>query len=160
MNAWKLNSLCSLLYSIVANTCAIVLRKRPRFSIVCLWLATGHDGLIVFCTFVHFGNYKFIYILAASSFKIFCQKFSNEYKGSITFVKVVQVVSQDSCLDGVTVEKTHTWSTGYIGKLLLDQSWLTKPTSDWTLDLGFCSQVSEFKVREVKSTNICINLQL
>ena len=79
---------------------------------------------------------------------------------SITVVKVVQVVSQDSCLDGVTVEKTHTWSTGYIGKLLLDQSWLTKPTSDWTLDLGFCSQVSEFKVREVKSTNICINLQL
>ena len=35
---------------------------------------------------------------------------------------------------------------GYIGKLNLDQSWLSKPTSDWSLDLGFCNQVDEFKV--------------
>ena len=55
-------------------------------------------------------------------------------------------MSQDSCLSGVTIEKTHIWSTGYIGKLKLDQSWLSKPTSDWTLDLGFCKEVSEFKV--------------
>merc|ERR1712227_453046 len=32
------------------------------------------------------------------------------------------ILSQDTCLDGVTIEKTQTWSTGYIGKLILDQS--------------------------------------
>ena len=61
-------------------------------------------------------------------------------------IMVLGVMSQDSCLSGVTIEKTHVWSTGYIGKLMLDQSWLSKPTSDWTLDLGFCKEVSEFKV--------------
>ena len=50
------------------------------------------------------------------------------------------------CVDGFTVEKTHTWEKGYIGKLVLDQSWLSKPTQDWVLDLGFCNQVEEFKV--------------
>ena len=65
-------------------------------------------------------------------------------------VKVSCILSQDTCLDGVTIEKTQTWSTGYIGKLILDQSWLQqhKSTSDWTLDLGFCSEVTEFKVRK------------
>ena len=55
-------------------------------------------------------------------------------------------MAQSSCESGVTIEKTHVWSQGYIGKLVVDQAWLSKPTSDWTLDLGFCSQVDEFKV--------------
>ena len=50
------------------------------------------------------------------------------------------------CLDGFSVEKTHSWEKGYIGKLVLDQSWLSKPTEDWLLDLGFCNEVEEFKV--------------
>ena len=49
-------------------------------------------------------------------------------------------------MSGFTVEKTHTWEKGYIGKLSLDQSWLTKPTEDWLLQLGFCNEVEEFKV--------------
>jgi len=65
------------------------------------------------------------------------------------------ILSQDTCLDGVTIEKTQTWSTGYIGKLILDQSWLQqhKSTSDWTLDLGFCSEVTEFKVWSASIVN-------
>ena len=50
------------------------------------------------------------------------------------------------CLNGMTVEKTHTWEKGFIGKLILDQSWLSKPTEDWLLVLGFCSEVEEFKI--------------
>ena len=46
----------------------------------------------------------------------------------------------------MTVEKTHTWEKGFIGKLILDQSWLSKPTEDWLLELGFCSEVEEFKI--------------
>ena len=46
----------------------------------------------------------------------------------------------------MTVEKTHTWEKGFIGKLILDQSWLSKPTEDWLLELGFCNQVEEFKI--------------
>merc|ERR1712232_195476 len=43
-------------------------------------------------------------------------------------------------------EKTHSWEKGFIGKLTLDQSWLSKPTEDWLLELGFCSEVEEFKI--------------
>ena len=50
------------------------------------------------------------------------------------------------CLNGMSVEKTHTWEKGFIGKLILDQSWLSKPTEDWLLELGFCSEVEEFKI--------------
>ena len=50
------------------------------------------------------------------------------------------------CLEGMTVEKTHSWEKGFIGKLTLDQSWLSKPTEDWLLELGFCSEVEEFKI--------------
>lgn len=35
---------------------------------------------------------------------------------------------------------------GYVGKLYLDQSWLTGPTIDWQLNITFANQVSEFKV--------------
>lgn len=64
-----------------------------------------------------------------------------------------QMLTTAQCLDGFTVEKTHTWEKGYIGKLVLDQSWLSKPTEDWLLDLGFCNQVEEFKVWSANIVN-------
>ena len=45
--------------------------------------------------------------------------------------------------------KNHTWSTGYIGKLFLDQSWLLGQTTDWKLNITFCQEVLEFKVSPV-----------
>ena len=50
------------------------------------------------------------------------------------------------CDSGFTMEKNHSWNTGYLGKLYLDQSWLAKHTSMWKLDITFCNEVSQFKV--------------
>merc|ERR1711953_134791 len=65
---------------------------------------------------------------------------------SLLFSSLTVTISSAQCLGGMTVEKTHTWEKGFIGKLILDQSWLSKPTEDWLLGLGFCSQVEEFKI--------------
>merc|ERR1711953_558879 len=65
---------------------------------------------------------------------------------SLLFSSLTVTISSAQCLGGMTVEKTHTWEKGFIGKLILDQSWLSKPTEDWLLELGFCSEVEEFKI--------------
>ena len=44
------------------------------------------------------------------------------------------------------MEKTHSWNSGYIGKLTLDQTWLTQQSLDWLLNITFCQNVTEFKV--------------
>ena len=48
--------------------------------------------------------------------------------------------------------KNHTWNTGYIGKLFLDQTWLLGQTTDWRLNISFCQEVLEFKVSPVTFT--------
>ena len=50
------------------------------------------------------------------------------------------------CDSSFTMAKNHSWNTGYLGKLYLDQSWLAKHTSMWKLDIKFYNEVSEFKV--------------
>lgn len=49
--------------------------------------------------------------------------------------------AQDAFLD-----KTHTWSHGYVAKLYLDQSWLTGSTLSWNLTIAFNNEVKEFKI--------------
>ena len=50
------------------------------------------------------------------------------------------------CDSGFKKAKDHSWNTGYLGKLYIDQSWLAKHTSMWKLDIKFYNEVSEFKV--------------
>jgi len=50
------------------------------------------------------------------------------------------------CDSNAFVNKHHTWNKGYVGKLYLDQTWLSGPTSDWFLNVTFGNQVDEFKV--------------
>ena len=47
---------------------------------------------------------------------------------------------------------------GYVGKLYLDQSWLTDPTADWKLDITFKSQVAEFKVSIKSEVKVVVNV--
>ena len=35
---------------------------------------------------------------------------------------------------------------GYVGKLYLNQTWLSGPTTDWQLNITLANQVSEFRV--------------
>ena len=58
-----------------------------------------------------------------------------------------EVVSGQDCDEAIKIEKTHEWSMGYIGKLTVDQTWLQQQTQDWTLNISFCSNVTEFKVK-------------
>ena len=49
---------------------------------------------------------------------------------------------------------------GYVGKLYLDQSWLTDPTADWKLDITFKSQVAEFKVSVKPELKVVVGLNV
>jgi len=51
-----------------------------------------------------------------------------------------------SCNSGVYINKVTSWNKGYVAKLYLDQSWLSNPTTDWTLDIAFKNTIKEFKV--------------
>ena len=50
------------------------------------------------------------------------------------------------CDAAVSIEKTHSWNMGYIAKVTVDQTWLSQQTLDWTLNITFCNNVTEFKV--------------
>ena len=52
------------------------------------------------------------------------------------------------CDSGILMNKTHSWSKGYIAKLYLDQAWLAQYTADWKLTITFCNEVQEFKVSD------------
>ena len=45
---------------------------------------------------------------------------------------------------------------GYVGKLYLDQTWLSAPTEQWDLNISLASQVEEFKIwdADIASSNI------
>ena len=59
------------------------------------------------------------------------------------------------------MSKNHTWSTGYIAKLFLDQTWLLGQTTDWKLIITFCQEVLELKVSPVMVTmSFCFGLGL
>ena len=47
-------------------------------------------------------------------------------------------------------------SQGYVGKLYLDQTWLSAPTEQWDLNITLASQVEEFRVwdADIASSNI------
>jgi len=80
--------------------------------------------------------------------------------GLYNVVVVIVVVSLLSiqvdaaqCNAGVYLFKTKAWANGYVGKLYMDQSWLTNPTSDWKLMINFASEVAEFKVWDADIVN-------
>jgi len=57
-----------------------------------------------------------------------------------------KLITGQDCDPAVSIEKTHSWSSGYIGKLTVDQTWLSQQTEDWSLNITFCNNVTEFKV--------------
>ena len=63
------------------------------------------------------------------------------------------------CDSGIFINKTHSWSKGYIGKLYLDQAWLAQYTADWKLSITFCNEVKEFKVHD-KIINTLLDILL
>lgn len=54
----------------------------------------------------------------------------------------VTVSSAQTCY----VDKTHTWSHGYVAKLYLDQNWLSGSTLSWNLTIAFNNELKEFKI--------------
>merc|ERR1712038_1062845 len=63
-----------------------------------------------------------------------------------------QIVSAQ-CNSGAFVNKHHTWNKGYVGKLHLDQTWLSGPTITWQLNVTMASEVAEFKVWDADIVN-------
>ena len=45
------------------------------------------------------------------------------------------------------------FTKGYVGKLYVDQTWLTGRTSDWQLNITLANQVEEFKVWDADIVN-------
>ena len=41
-----------------------------------------------------------------------------------------QITAQQGCEPAVSLEKTHSWNQGYIGKLIIDQTWLSQQTQE------------------------------
>jgi len=73
--------------------------------------------------------------------------------GHFVILTLFLVGVQAQCNPGIYVQKTHAWNKGYVGKLYLDQSWLSDPTADWKLNITFKSEVAEFKVWDADITN-------
>merc|ERR1711953_7001 len=61
---------------------------------------------------------------------------------SLISLKLVEA----QCDPEVYVFKSHNWNKGYVGKLYLGQTWLSGPSTSWSLNITFRAQLEEFKV--------------
>merc|ERR1711879_478154 len=53
---------------------------------------------------------------------------------------------EGQCDPEVYVFKSHQWNKGYVGKLYLGQTWLTGPSTSWSLNITFTAHLEILKV--------------